>query len=246
MITTQMIIKSTKRLVDDVERLKRLGRKPLEPRKIIKISESNYDLLKKVSGNTFNEKISSLLGIRNREVELIQRPKEYRDRRDIPESPFIDSHILANVIANGPSTRADILNLTFKTLDQKHKGQFSVYFEGWNLTKSVFQNNIDNRLKTLVRYNLLDWEHKKLSELGIDRKIGITRVYSFALPENKDFIDTVNEIAEMQLGDFMVQGFSEKAKRTIQQLFRIEGNPPLQELLQDLQIELLFSLFRIG
>ena len=102
----------------------------------------------------------------------------------------------------GPLNRGQIIIRTFKSLESANPNKhFPDYFLDAVKSKSVYQNNIDNRLKALVKNELLNYEYEHIVQplrKSIEQTWN-TRVYSFAKDGNDQLIDAINKISEYDI-----------------------------------------------
>ena len=136
---------------------KLMGRKPLEPRKQIKISESNYKKLLSFSGKTFDDKLSRLL-IEHDSETLYKRFPEKRVFRSIPNHT-LDAYILLAMKDKAEWKRSEIVEEVLSRLSERmdveegeQQSLLKAYLEqAREMARSMFHHQIDNRLKAMLR-----------------------------------------------------------------------------------------------
>ena len=129
---------------------KLMGRKPLEPRKQIKISESNYKKLLSVSGKTFDEKISSIL---LKSGDDIAKSDLEKTNFKVMPNHLLDAYILLVMRDKAEWKRSEIVEEVLSRISvQMDHELFEDYFkQAKEMTRSKFHFQLDNRLKAMLR-----------------------------------------------------------------------------------------------
>ena len=129
---------------------KLMGRKPLEPRKQIKISESNYKKLLSVSGKTFDDKLSYVLRSGGHDIS----PSRLRESNfKVMQNHLLDAYILLVMRDKEEWKRSEIVEEVLSRMSvQMDAEAFEDYFnQAKEMTRSKFHFQMDNRLKAMLR-----------------------------------------------------------------------------------------------
>ena len=134
----------------DLEKIIKLGRKPLEPRKQIKISESNYKKLLSVSGKTFDDKLSYVLRSGGHDPS----PSTLRESNlKVMQNHLLDAYILLVMRDKAEWKRSEIVEEVLSRMSvQMDAEAYEDYFkQAKEMTRSKFHFQMDNRLKAMLR-----------------------------------------------------------------------------------------------